>query len=544
MPKALPKVSFSAPFDSHRQAEIMGVLVDSITGNAPKNDVLVLASLCKSFIRQPSEASLRRVLSFSPSEAMCQDSFYKCQQLIALLKKNAGYDVGVDTKAVAVESFWLSEKLCAETNRKLRSLDDPDYRERATLIFEMSRKISKVLGDLPPLSEFDFAFGPGSSIGVSKNTSARFKLQSGSATVEAYRLLGRVLDSVQATSDVFEHWPGLKDPEFVSGSRFTTVPKTSLTDRGINVEPTVNSYLQKGIGSYVRRRLQRFGVDLDDQSINQRLARKGSLDGSLATIDLSMASDTISSLLVLDLLPIEWYSIMDSCRSPMVQVDKTWTFLEKFSAMGNGYTFELESLIFWAVLSVSCPAGSCISVYGDDMICPVEYVDVVIHNLELLGFRTNVDKTFSSGSFRESCGKDYWDGTDVRPVFLKEKLSIKELYRLHNFFIRTGRMDNPESLLRFIPKSWRHYGPDGYGDGHLIGTTPVKYDKRGWEPFYRFKSFRAVPRKVRTELNSDYGCFLYHSRKSNDMLIEDFMFNERSSQPHYRIGYIRVPADI
>jgi hypothetical protein len=181
--------------------------------------------------------------------------------------------------------------------------------------------------------------------------------------------------------------------------------------------------------------------------------------------------------------------------------------------MGNGATFELESLIFYSLLwSVCCQDEErTISVYGDDLICPSDCYDEVLDALSLLGFVPNDEKSFGSGPFRESCGKDYWAGTNVRPVYVKDGVSTKEIFRLHNFFKRSGWLpDLPHQLLSFIPKQDRLFGPDGYGDGHLIwdnAPRPVR-DKRGWEPFHVVTTWQAKPRTVKSPLSSDYGAFL------------------------------------
>jgi hypothetical protein len=289
-----------------------------------------------------------------------------------------------------------------------------------------------------------------------------------------------------------------------------------------------------------------------------------------------MASDTVSYLTVMELLPSDWFEALDAVRSPVCELpDGSFKILEKFSSMGNGATFELESLIFYSLLHVVCCVDEerTISVYGDDLICPTDCYDRVLDALSLLGFIPNKSKSFGSGPFRESCGKDYWDGTDVRPVFVKDELSMKEVYRLHNYFVRTGRLSSlPDLLLGFIPKRDRLFGPDGYGDGHLIWKTPPRphKDKRGWEPFHVITTWQAKPRVVNAPLSSDYGAFLYLRTESADvpslstvgyfiedgailavlrspadgkpLLAEDMMYNERSDRPRYHKKNIRVPV--
>jgi len=93
----------------------------------------------------------------------------------------------------------------------------------------------------------------------------------------------------------------------------------------------------------MKKRLGLFGVNLRDQSVNQRYALLGSIDGSLATIDLSSASDTVSYALVMSLLPSGWFDLLDLFRSECVEVPGGVIELEKFSSMGNAYTFELRA---------------------------------------------------------------------------------------------------------------------------------------------------------------------------------------------------------
>jgi hypothetical protein len=188
----------------------------------------------------------------------------------------------------------------------------------------------------------------------------------------------------------------------------------------------------------MRRKLRlKCGLDLDDQIPNQEMACRGSIDGSLATIDLSSASDTVARELVRFLLPHEWFERLDLCRSKVGLLDGEWLRYEKFSSMGNGYTFELETLIFWS-LAVSCVKlleldPFEVRVYGDDIIVPSKAYDYLIEVLTFCGFTANSSKSFREGPFRESCGKDFYDGLEVRPFFQKESLDgVETLFRLAN----------------------------------------------------------------------------------------------------------------
>lgn len=497
--------------------------------------------------------SLTQLLAFNPymEHASESDVYYICQ-IQALFKKRE-YLTGIeaDKRGGAFATFLDGERRCSKTNAVLRDRDDPDYQERATLIFQMSRKISQILGDCPGIDELDCSFGPGANVGCKKNTNVKSKLASQLTTTDA------AWSAFSSLAPNYHAWPGIQNPTVVSGSSWTSVPKTFVTDRGINIEPILNAFVQKGIGSYIRDRLRKWGVNLNDQTRNQRMAREGSRDyasgNSYATIDLSNASDTIAYLLVLDLLPFDWFCLLDSFRSPVVAVSNMERGkkellldirLEKFSAMGNAYTFELESLIFYALLLVSCDCDqSDISVYGDDMICPARCFDQVVHNLELLGFVPNKAKSFARGPFRESCGKDYWAGTDVRPVYLKNgDVTYADVFRLHNAFVRNGRLD-VTWMLEWIPSRMRVFGPDGYGDGHLIGDCPIVYSKNTHRMYYKFRTFRAKPVSDTSNDSGRYGAFLHANRRSSDSMASESIDQRRNNgQLRYRIAHLRVPV--
>lgn len=224
----------------------------------------------------------------------------------------------------------------------------------------------------------------------------------------------------------------------VPGSEYFTVPKTATSLRGAAKEPELNMLCQKGIGAMIRKRLRRYAsIDLNDQTLNQELAYAGSLTGELVTIDLASASDSVS-LALLEFLPQDWADVIRMTRSEQVKLpDGTWHTLEKVSSMGNGFTFELESLIFWALTSATVSLCRCedrrIGVYGDDLICHRDAAPSLIKALEYCGFEVNVDKTWIDGPFRESCGKHYYLGCDVTPFFVRgEVKDLSDAYHVLN----------------------------------------------------------------------------------------------------------------
>jgi len=268
---------------------------------------------------------------------------------------------------------------------------------------------------------------------------------SGGASTSVRRGCGTIARKYQegkdATDSVYWHYlkltrsvqPMPRDFDIVQGNVMFTVPKTSEIDRVACKEPDLNMYCQKAVGDIIRSRLLAKGVDLNDQTINQRLAYEGSVSGELATVDLSSASDSVTVSLVQALLPLEWSMLLMELRSQFtlvpayvdsrgMRVEAHWHLNEMISSMGNAFTFELESLLFW-VIARGCAyftrTRGRISVYGDDIICPTGLKVSLESALDFFGFTVNRSKSFWDGAFRESCGKHYFSGVEVTPFYVK-----------------------------------------------------------------------------------------------------------------------------
>jgi hypothetical protein len=443
----------------------------------------------------------------------------------------------LDPEKAALELFFKYEEHCRLTNIKFKRLsDDPSLWDPycKDVLFLAKRKISKILGK-PNLNEIAdrFGWGPGATTAASGNhTSAYVKFTKNlDVTSNSLAMGWSCVNSTpswvncQLQTDEFPSVDVMLTENafnIVKGNEIVFVPKNAKTHRIIAKEPHVNSYLQKGFGATIRKRLRdAVNVDLKDQTLNQRLAKEGSLTGALATIDLSGASDTISQELVRFLLPGSWFSLLDQIRSKLgyLRNQDTWHYYHKFSSMGNACTFELESLIFWA-LCKSCleinGGAQTLNVYGDDIIVPCEHYDSVAKVIDFVGFSINYSKSFSSGRFRESCGKDYFDGIDVRPIFLKEAISNAEsLFKLANSVRRYShrRNFNYGCDYRFLA-CWRNISsrlpgelkhlriPEGFGDVGLLVNFDEACPSRkhpvreaGWGG-YIFKGLTRHPAKL------------------------------------------------
>lgn len=331
-----------------------------------------------------------------------------------------------DLKKVAIEKFYVAEQQCAIANA---NISRGRFKNRAThdVLFQAAWKIANVLGEIDAEEFFDSCdWGPGASTSCRRRHSqAPNKYDTlRDCTHSAYDFLVPMLNAAYPSWDI----PVFCIQEF---SKIVTVPKNSKTDRVIAIEPDLNIYFQKGIGKMIRRRLaRRGGINLNTQHRNQESARLGSKTDHLATVDFSAASDTISREVVEALLPRDWFQFLSVFRSSYTSVDGHVIRLEKFSSMGNGYTFELESLIFWSIADALCDlrgvSKSGLTVFGDDVVLPSSLVDEYTAICSDLGFTVNSEKSYSSTPFRESCGSYFWYGVDIKPIHLKEVLDDKD----------------------------------------------------------------------------------------------------------------------
>lgn len=446
------------------------------------------------------------------------DDYLRYRQASALFSKDEDMRSPIDKRAVAFQSFLDSEQTCASINEHLRngSFATGDV---GHIIWYAQRKIASILGDVPLIEELDLTFGSGASTSCrGQKVSARWKLSSipsiSESAVTALQALIRTLPSYFKFHKKVE----------VHYGRLDFVPKNYKTMRSICVEPTVNVMLQRGIGSVMKRKLLSAGVNLYDQSINRHRARVGSLTGAYSTIDLEKASDSVSYLLVMELLPWDWFQLLDMARTATVEYSGSTISLEKFSSMGNGFTFELESLIFYALaygIARHFNIPFDLTVYGDDIVANPQLATLISGWFPQFGFKVNITKSYFEGPFRESCGGDFVTGVDVRPFYLKGRFTTHKVVCFYNFLCRKPQFDRDgslrELLLSYVPLSYRLWGPDGYGDGHLLSDDPSHlrpYGRsKGYEGF-TFSTFVASKKRLLEDAIGDDLLPAYYSSVS------------------------------
>lgn len=468
----------------------------------------VLRSVVEQWTRLSGDATLEQAIRswdvpsmLRVSDAMVAQSYstaamhFAAHQMAALIRKFPWTleESRMDPVGEALRSFRSSEHRCRRVNQWFRARNRRVGKARPYEgYFHRARAwIRYVLRDAPNLASVygkcDFTSGAGLGVhGDMTNLARKLLAESWTVTPTARPIFAAALSANfhYASRTGANRGDGRQCLQVtendldiccttVNYNKVGFVPKTAKTHRVIAVEPLGNNYLQKGFDLYLRERLRRIGLDLRWQSPNQRMAREGSLDDSEAgfvTIDLSSASDSISIGLVSELLPPDWFNILNRVRSPsyVLSKDGSPTRYEKFVTMGNGFCFPLQTLLFASLIIAVDPTakpGADFRVYGDDIIVRKNISERVIRLLAVCGFKTNVRKTFVAGPFRESCGSNWYRGEDVTPMTLDRHLdSLENLFKFINLSRRNelARLfleDATALVLRQVPDQFLFYRP-------------------------------------------------------------------------------------
>jgi len=333
--------------------------------------------------------------------------------------------------------------------------------------------------------------------------------------------------------------PGDEEPV-----RVVFVPKTLKSPRVIAIEPVCMQYMQQSILQWLvplveRSRFTGGRVNFTDQSINQRLARQASIDGSFATLDLSEASDRVHLELVTRLLSSvpRLRDMVMACRSTRATLPsgKTLT-LHKFASMGSALCFPMEALAFFTAIvsrrirraqrvidaATVREYSRDVYVYGDDIIVPVDEAPVVCDDLSLFGLKVNRNKSFWTGKFRESCGMDAYAGVDVTPVYCRtlrpaNKRSQSEVLSwvsMANQFYKKGfwhvARHIRNNLDTLVKGGFPHVSEDSQGVG-WVSYSNARTIQRWHSELQRFefKTLVAVPRRVPDHLDGDGALLKY-----------------------------------
>lgn len=368
------------------------------------------------------------------------------------------------------------------------------------MLDQVSNVVALTLGLYDPL-EWRFSHGPG-AVSNAKTDENRYRFKAWSERLESvfsfadcgfhnYRSwiaasFNRVWSINRYGSDAVEVCATTSE---VTPSLLLNVPKTLTKPRLIAEEPYEHMWCQQNIWDYVRTRVQDTWIgqfiNFGDQTMNREMARRGSEDGSLATIDLKSASDRVSCECVGNMFRAN-HSLLHAlraCRTHVIEVNDSTVELRKFSTMGSSCTFPVQSLVFLSVAlagtliakgsrgpfaldRTTSPeeeilklAGE-VAVFGDDIIVPTEAVPLVRVLLEVLDFKINSAKTFTEGNFRESCGADCFRGELVSPAYWKGPFvqtpeSYASTVEVSNNFYQRLLVHTAEYLRTELDRRWK-----------------------------------------------------------------------------------------
>lgn len=314
--------------------------------------------------------------------------------------------------------------------------------------------------------------------------------------------------------------------EYTKSLNLVSVPKKFNIKRSIMPNTRVGTFYTLGIGKVIERRLVEEGLNIKRlQGLHQRLAQRYSKTRTHVTADLSAASDSFTWELIARLVPRKWLHILEKGRLTNVTVSGKNYKLESFMTMGIGFTFPLQTLLFYsiikAIMELSGVQGR-VSVYGDDLIYPKKVHRFVSQIFTDIGFLLNDDKTFVHHEFRESCGGDYYCGLDVRPYqpegefqMLSPKPFAVLVYKTINGLLRRWEPEEIPTALNFLKTEvigaigTLHQVPPSFPDHSGVRVSSPNWDSPWYQPWQR----------VSRNGNKSY-CFSFLSIQPRDRVVE------------------------
>jgi len=407
-----------------------------------------------------------------------EDEYRDTLLALSLLKKMPFRHPNLDPEKVGQQKFVEAELRCRETNELLVS--PPIGSGISAILMHAQDVICEVLGEFS-YDELVSKCKPGRRAAVNARGDLAHSVNhmaemSFADPTGLLRCLLYDIVSMRGTALV----------EAV-GSELGFVPKNGKTHRTVCIEPSLNMFVQQGLGEMIRDRLLVIGIDLTDQFHNQWLASLGAMPNtfSFSTLDLSSASDMIAWMLVRILfarLP-EWLKWLSASRCQFTLTpDGRRLCLAKVSSMGNGFTFPLESLVFYSLTmamarvngNADCLDRHNLAIYGDDIVVPSEIAEQTIQVLEMFGFQINKEKSHVHGQYRESCGIHCLNHTKVRPLYLREvSFDVPELFRICNTILAQA-IEEGSGLL--ANGRWRH------AYRKIVRMLPSQYRENGFPP--------------------------------------------------------------
>lgn len=350
-----------------------------------------------------------------------------CIQSIRLIRQ-LGYWCKKIEKGYSNESLRAASDNFIKIDASLPEVSastDPQLLGRARAVVSLALKgIREGLRDLRP------RHGPGSVADGEGPVGKR-------ALRTSFQWLERVFRPIpffRSLRDAAENPSSILDrPKRVVGfDRLEFVNKDSKGPRSINLPPAEYIWCQEALMRLMYTHLEEESflkgqINFTDQTINQELTK---LWMEIDTLDLKDASDRCSLSLARFLLKGEaiWPYLEASRTHGTVLPDGRVLVYKKFAPMGSACCFPVEALVFYALaVSAISLAGypfllalKNVFVYGDDLIVPHGYSEVIDQAFTKVGLLLSQQKCCTAGKFRESCGADTYDGISVTPVRLRK----------------------------------------------------------------------------------------------------------------------------
>jgi hypothetical protein len=427
----------------------------------------------------------------------------------------------------ALLEYIQCEKEVREANERLFQHDWDLYSRIAGLLYdEMFLKVDSNVA----LEQLVPKHGPG-AVADKLSSNAKWNLRSWPSRLrqyfppEQFLIVNEKPERVtQLRQELTFLEPGAEIPV-----RVISVPKTLKTPRIIAIEPTAMQYAQQALFRSFRDHIEEDGIlskmiGIEDQTPNREMARVGSFSGDLATLDLSEASDRVSKQHVDNLLArhSSLHGAVMACRSSKAAVRGHGVIpLAKFASMGSALCFPIEAMVFLTVIFVGIQKELTtplsrevlirdflgrVRVFGDDIIVPRDFVQTVAHELENFGLRVNMHKSFWTGRFRESCGKEYYDGEDVSIVRVRrvlprqrqDAIGVISTVSLRNQAYWAGLWQTArwlDTYLRRLLIEFPNVGPDSpvLGRESALGYQFERLDPNTYGPLTKGYYIRANP---------------------------------------------------
>ena len=391
-----------------------------------------------------------------------QDPLWGPLYYYVLTRKQFGYGFAklkplpqeIDTVRIMNQLLKYPKRFSANDDKSLKESCETDFsaRQGQLLINERTKHpystsyiielVKQVIDDMMPWDELCEKL-------ETSLANHEFRLTPGSARDAKPILANKLFQIAKSCPDalpgVFGYQPSLRagflgNPEDYGDTvKLCSVPKNYKTYRMIAMEDTWRAVTARALVDIIEAYLPE-GIKLRDQTYNQKLCLYASMTKSLATIDLSAASDSITRNMISWLFPERFVSIVNKVTPEYYETSKGQRRkLVSFATMGNPLTFIIECIVFYAadiaaetVYFYDDRPDPTISfdvddttfelpipgVYGDDQIVRNDCYDTTVAILDHLGFTINMAKSYSGSSqYRESCGKEYYDGEDISAIY-------------------------------------------------------------------------------------------------------------------------------